>query len=144
MTMNSADLEILADRKLRELPAPAAPPTLLPRVLRAVQRQLERPWYNRPWMAWPLALQALSVAALAVVLAGLTASSGALPSIENPLSGAGADVRTTLQAAAVLRRALVEPVLGYVIILGLIMSSACAGLGAALARLTGMERGSQL
>ena len=49
--MNPADLETLVDCKLKALPTPRAPHTLLPRVLAAVQEWTLRPWYTRAWPA---------------------------------------------------------------------------------------------
>ena len=62
--MNPTDLETLVDRELRRLPALRAPHTLLPRVLAAVQRWSQRPWYARAWFTWPIGGQIASAAAL--------------------------------------------------------------------------------
>src|SRR5258706_15102749 len=68
--MHPVDLETLVDRELRQLPAPRAPHTLLPRVLAAVQQWSQRPWYTRAWFTWPAAAQIASAAALTLIVLG--------------------------------------------------------------------------
>ena len=151
MTTNNRDLEQYIARGLERLPSPQAPPTLLPRVLRAVERRLHRPWYERSWFSWPRALQAASLGTLAGVVAGLAllepaaqaAWSEILSSLGDPLGRAAGDLRSTLTAAGALRRALVDPVLGYLVVMGFIMGTACAGLGAALRRVTSLGGASE-
>jgi hypothetical protein len=68
-----AELEQRVDRALAELPPLAAPDTLLPRVLAAVQSWAERPWYQRAWLTWPMGMQVASVAMLMLlVVSGAT------------------------------------------------------------------------
>jgi hypothetical protein len=149
--MNNTDLENLIHRKLQELPMPAAPPALLAGILAAVQCRLERPWYERSWTSWPRGLQVLSVTALAVVSAGLVVLEPLLGTAWNAiLSGLGpvrgqisGDVRATLSAAGVFRRALFVTGLGYVAVLGFMMGAACAMLGAALTRVAGLGGASE-
>jgi hypothetical protein len=149
--MNNMDLENLIHRRLQELPMPAAPPSLFPRVLAAVQRRLERPWYERSWPNWPRPLQVLSVAALATVFAGLvalepllgTAWNAILSSFDPAMGQIWGDIRASLRAAEVFRRALVVTGLGYVAVLGFMMGTACAMLGAALTRVAGLGGASE-
>ncbi len=69
--MPPGDLEDVVDRALKELPAPRAPRTLLPRVMAAIESGRAEPApartpRARPWVTWPLAWQ---VASVAVVIA---------------------------------------------------------------------------
>ena len=58
-------------RELKRLPLPAAPPTLMSRVMLAVTALDRRPWYRRAWVTWPEPLQIGS--ALVVVVIAVTA-----------------------------------------------------------------------
>jgi hypothetical protein len=142
--MHPIDLERLADRKLRELPAPRAPHTLLPRVLLAVQQWTRRPWYARAWFTWPLAWQVSSIAALILVVA---AGAALLPDVQAAMTGAAArlapgmigdvtemaqGMSATITAAQAVWRALLQPLVGYVFALVVMMCLACAAFGAAL------------
>jgi hypothetical protein len=142
--MHPIDLERFADRKLRELPAPRAPQTLLPRVLLAVQQWTRRPWYARAWFTWPLAWQVSSIAALILVVA---AGAALLPDAQAAMTGAAArlapgvigdvaemaqGISATITAAQAVWRALLQPLVGYVFALVVMMCLACAAFGAAL------------
>ena len=96
--MQPAELTAFVDRALEALPAPRAPRTLLPRVLAAVQRWTERPWYQRSWLTWPLAWQTASLAAVAclVLAAALVA-----PLVREALRDASASVAMTRLGQAV-------------------------------------------
>jgi hypothetical protein len=115
------ELERRVHDELRHLPGPLAPATLLPRVLAAVDAWARRPWYARAWFTWPLAWQLASVAF--VVLAGYAMW------IAPPLP---ASVVATTSAGGVIWRTLIEPLLGYVVGLVVLMGLACAVFGAAL------------
>jgi hypothetical protein len=119
--MSFDDLERRVHAELRLLPAPLAPGTLLPRVLAAVDAWARRPWYERAWFTWPLGWQIVSVAALAFAVYG----TWNLPPMP-------ASVVATTNAGGVLWRALIEPLLGYVVGLVVLMCLACALFGAAL------------
>ena len=58
--MTPDELEQRTDRRLRALPLPRAPHTLVPRVMEAVRILAGRPWYARTWFTWPLGGQMLS------------------------------------------------------------------------------------
>ena len=62
--MSWTDLEARVDRELKAMPAPEAPATLLPNVMRAVALAAARPtpWYSRAWLTWPRLAQAASLA----------------------------------------------------------------------------------
>ena len=69
--MRPADQDHPIGGPLRSLPAPQAPPSLLPRVMAAVRVWAERPWYERAWFTWPVQGQVAAVAVLVTVLAGI-------------------------------------------------------------------------
>lgn len=140
--MPRPDLDSLVHQALTRLPAPAAPPTLLPRVLAAIQR---RPWYARAWTTWPRPMQVASLAVLSglVVAAVLAwpfvdaAASRALARAAaglRPVSTASAGATEIFMAIDVLRRVF-APALGFAVVVVTLMSAACAVVGAALARI---------
>lgn len=134
------DLEALVGRELRQLPSPRAPHTLLPRVMAAVRAWTERPWYERAWFTWPLGWQVASAAALmllGILLPGAWAATvGAASTFAAPMIGEVVEIAgraaVAVNAAAVLWRALFEPVIPYVFGLVMVMCLACAAFGAAL------------
>jgi hypothetical protein len=119
--MSFDDLERRIGDELRRLPDPAAPGTLLPRVLAAVDAWVNRPWYARAWFTWPLGWQ---LASMIVVTLGLYATWVAPP--------LPASLVATTYAGGVIWRTLIEPLLGYVVGLVVLMCIACAVFGAAL------------
>jgi hypothetical protein len=138
--MHPVDLETLVDRELRQLPALRAPQTLLPRVLAAVQQWSQRPWYARAWFTWPVAAQIASAAALVLIVVGsallitgaqiaVDETSARLLSRVSPFAQSA---EATVNAARVLWRALVEPLLIYAFGLVVLMCLACAAFGTAL------------
>ena len=144
--MTPADLEVFVHRHLKALPRPSAPDTLLPRVLTAIKRRLERPWYTRALFTWPLAGQAACLVALLAAVGGgalwLPIAHDAGGHLLSALFGnetqriatAAARVGAAMNAIEVIRRTLVEPLYAYAVILILTMCAASAVLGAALAR----------
>ena len=143
--MHPIDMERLADRKLRELPVPRAPQTLLPRVMLAVQQWTLRPWYARAWFTWPAAWQVSSIAALILLVAtgaallpdAQAAAVGAAARLAPPgavrdLAGVAQNVAAMMTAAQLLWRTLFEPLVKYVLVLVVLMGLACAALGSAL------------
>lgn len=138
--MHPVDLETLVDRELRQLPALRAPHTLLPRVLAAVQQWSQRPWYARAWFTWPVAAQIASAAALVLIVVGsallitgaqiaVDETSARLLSRVAPLAQG---VEATVNAARVVWRALIAPLLVYAFGLVVLMCLACAAFGTAL------------
>jgi hypothetical protein len=115
------DLERRVGAELRRLPDPRAPGTLLPRVLAAVDAWVNRPWYARAWFTWPLGWQVASVAVVALAAYAMWAAPPLPPS-----------VTATTSAGSVIWRTLIEPLLGYVVGLVVLMCLACAAFGAAL------------
>jgi hypothetical protein len=145
--MHPADLETTVDEGLRQLLAPKAPPTLLPRVMAVVAEWAARPWYTRAWFTWPAAWQAASIALLIVLIAGGallqtrlqealqgTAASGAAAGVTARVAGVAHGAEAVARAATVLWHALFEPVATYAAALVVMMSLACAVVGAALNR----------
>ena len=119
--MSFDELERRVHEELRRLPSPLAPGTLLPRVMAAVDAWANRPWYARAWFTWPLAWQAVSVAFVALALYATW--------VVPPMP---ASVVATTNAGGVIWRTLIEPLLGYVVGLVVLMCLACAVFGAAL------------
>jgi hypothetical protein len=144
--MRPVDLETLIGRELRRLPMPRAPHTLLPRVLAAVQAWAERPWYERAWFTWPVGLQIASIAALILILGGgavllprtIAVAGAAASSVTGRVMEDVAPVtelaEATTNAARVIWRVLLAPVVVYAFAMVLLMWLACAAFGAALTR----------
>ena len=144
--MPPRDLEQTVGARLRQLPRPRAPETLLPRVLAAVQAWAQRPWYARAWLTWPAPLQIGSVAAF-VVLAGLAAvlfpvvQGFAREIVAPPMARAMTYASALFQSAAaaaqatrLLWRALVEPLASYVFAVVVAICAACAAFATAINR----------
>ena len=141
-----AELERHVDRALADLPPLTAPGTLLPRVLAAVQAWADRPWYQRAWLTWPAGLQVASVALLLVLVAGgalamplVQAQSVQLAAFVNArlpidLPNLGASLRVTASALMLAWRALVQPLLLFVLPIAFIASVAGAAILTALNR----------
>src|SRR5262249_28028707 len=131
----------LVDTKLKQLPLPQAPPTLLPRVLQAVREWAERPWYARAWLAWPLGWQAASLVALALLVGGgvwiwpyaQAAASTATPQLAAWLRLASR-VEATTHAGRVLWVALLAPVAAAIVILMMVTCALGVAFGAMLNR----------
>jgi hypothetical protein len=74
------ELETLMQRELRRLPLCAAPPSLAPRVLAAIQSRAQAPWWKRPLWTWPrrtqwlVALLFLTLLVSGLSVAGIAAS----------------------------------------------------------------------
>jgi hypothetical protein len=146
MTLHPDDLERAIGERLARQPLPVAPPTLLPRVMAAVHRVAERPWYERAWPTWPLAWQLLSAAAVVtlvtVIASLLPAATATVDSVSGATTaGLAADVadltrRVQLIAATaqILWRSLLQPIVVYAFAVALAMCLACAAFGAALTR----------
>jgi hypothetical protein len=119
--MSFDELEQRMRDELARLPMPVAPSTLLPRVLTAIDAWASRPWYARAWFTWPTAWQAVSVMFVALALYATWAAP--------PLP---ASIVATTNAGGVIWSALIQPLLGYVVGLVVLMGLACALFGAAL------------
>ena len=142
--MDPTELEQAADARLRRLPQPRAPLTLLPRVMRAV-RAADKPWHQRDWFSWPAAWQMLSavflvplVLVLALWLPEVQAAMDTrLTEAVGPIVAPVTETVTYLQALGRATRVIVrtvQPAAGVLLALVLVMCTACALLGAALRR----------
>ena len=143
--MEPVDLETLVHGRLKQLPVPRAPDTLLPRVLKAVREWTDRPWYARAWLTWPAGWQVASIAAFALLVAGVA---WVLPDVQAAASGAASRfaaragelpqfaqrVEATTNAGRVLWRALVEPIAVRLFVGVLLMCVVCVAFGTVLNR----------
>jgi hypothetical protein len=150
--MDPAELEREIDAALRRLPAPRAHGSLTPRVMAAVARRREAPWYRRPWFAWPAAGRVVgATVALVVIGAELwwmpsalqvtarfalasVATAGQYLTWEPPES-----VRRVLDVAAAVQavwRTLLGPLVFYASIFAVVMGGVFALCAAVLTRVT--------
>src|SRR5262245_47446414 len=147
MAEHSTDLERFVHHRLRQLPAPRAPGTLLPRVLAAVREWSERPWYQRAWPTWPLTWQIASASALVLFVA---MGAALLPSAQTAASGAVSNVagraiatvgvkvsqiEDAIRATRILWAIVVQPLVTYAFAIVAVMWIAAAALGLALNRM---------
>jgi hypothetical protein len=145
--MDPADLERWLDRELKQVPAPRAPDTLLPRVLATADAWQRRPWYARGWASWPAGWQAASLVGFAVAVGGLIVGAALVqgqvvtmvsalvstPAVTETLSG----VQRLLAAAGALRivwQALLEPLAFVIVVVGALLYLTCVAFGLALER----------
>lgn len=78
------DWEAELDRALKGLPDRAAPTSLMPRVLAAIQARARRPWYRQEWASWPRTAQGFSLAVLSLLLGALTYACLHFPELAAP------------------------------------------------------------
>jgi hypothetical protein len=64
-------LERLIDLELKQLPEPQAPEPLFERVMRAIEEDQRKSWWQKPWSCWPTAIQGLFISTLAVFAGSL-------------------------------------------------------------------------
>ena len=72
--MNSNDhrpLERAIHHELKALPELTAPAAVANRVMAAIERRRNVPWYRRSWETWPVALRVTSLAAMLALFGGL-------------------------------------------------------------------------
>lgn len=140
--------ETRLDRELKALPDRAAPRTLIPRVLAAIEARACLPWYRRPWWEWPLPFQVLSLLGLSALLGlatwllihagdiGLTVS---VPGEVQSLLAPVAPVWSALSALAGAVASVLRGLGGWVVLAGggfcAVMYLSCIGLGTACYRL---------
>ena len=147
MTMHPVDperVDEIVGARLRQLPLPRAPRTLLPRVMAATQQWARRPWYARAWFTWPLGWQVASIAvfcaigACAVMVVPSLESAAAriatayIASTGGGVVGASGRLEATMNAVVILWRAVIRPVAPYVFAFAALMCGACAVFAAAL------------
>lgn len=144
--MNHFELERFVSHRLRALPGPRAPRTLVPRVLAAARAWSARPWYTREWLAWPLAWQLGSAALLLLTIA---AGFGVVPAVQSFIAQAtdslaariefdlpriAGGLHVSANTLRVIWRALVQPFLPYALALIVLMAAASATVAIALNR----------
>src|ERR1051325_55004 len=140
--MEPGDLERLADDALKQLPAPRAPETLLPRVMAAVDASTYRVWYRRAWRTWPLHWQIASAIACAALLlliasvgpvnsAAVTRAAPATVVISDSVAFAGR-MQDATGVAWTLWRVVLQPLVPYAFALAMLMCGACVVFGVAL------------
>jgi hypothetical protein len=146
--MPTPELERIVDRRLKALPAPRAPHTLLPRVMRAVEdltRCVRRPL---GWFAWPMLWRVASGVALALVIVTLVSAwpqavtrfETIATQVSVPVAGVWASLERVARVpsalagatAAVWRTLLLPPDSSYLLVFVALMLAACALGGAAL------------
>ncbi len=72
----------MISRELKVLPELDAPDALMDRVLVAIDRRVEAPWYRRSWEAWPVALRLASFALMLMLFGGLCLAGWEMPQTE--------------------------------------------------------------
>jgi hypothetical protein len=128
--MDPADLDGLLDRELKQLPAPRAPQTLLPRVMAATAgRDVQSPEATG-WLTWPLTWRVASVAAVALV--AYAAWWWLLSAPPSGVSEAAQTAGETATVARVIWDVLLQPVATYIFILGVSLALVSAAAWAAL------------
>jgi len=127
---------------------PAAPQTLLPRLLEAIRRESVVPWYRRPWPVWPSRWQVASLVLMGGLLVGgvlalgpvldtavgqaaMRAMSQMASFVTNPIRCA----EVVTRAGGILWRAVFGPAFAYLFPLFLVTTASCALIGTALTRL---------
>ena len=140
--MEPDELERLVDRALAELPTPRAPRSLGPRVLAAiVPTPRGRPWFT--W-SWPVQMAAVLVGigiagALAWAWPLLVAEAGVLvpDTVQASVGYFGAAAETSVAVGRVVHltwSAVIAPIAKGVLLLTLMLCTACAVCLAALSR----------
>lgn len=117
----SDDLELFVDRELRQLDAPRAPATLLPRVMQMVAARAHGPWYARSWFTWPWGWRIVSIAVVALAAYAVFRLPPAPPAVV-----------TAISTTRIIWDALVQPLLPYLVAIMVLMGLACVVFGAAL------------
>lgn len=131
MNQDSADRDLnqLLDRELRALPGPRAPRTLMPRVLAAAAAAERRAASASGWSTWPAAWRAASAV---VGVAGVTLLAWLLMAPAAPLADARTAAGEGVAVMRVLWDAVLQPVSGYLLVVGVVFALACAAVWAAL------------
>src|SRR5262245_2087793 len=125
--MHPDDPERFADiigARLRQLPLPRAPRTLLPRVMAAAQQWSRRPWYERAWFSWPIVWQIASIAVFtalsagtAMLLSGVEDATARLMTVQTigmgDVAGMIGRLDGTMNAAGILWRTIGKPIAAY-------------------------------
>jgi len=140
-------------RELTGLPELRAPATLVPRVLSAIMRRAQVPWYRQQWQSWPLALRVASLGLSLTVVAAFSYGLWVLPhnpavaeNFQHLTAGFGWlsatwNVVSALGTAVVLALKQVNPgvLLGCLLLFGMLWAT-CVGLGSLCLRLAWARR----
>ena len=122
-----SEFEARVHRVLRALPAPQAPPTLVPRVMRAVEGPV-----TAGWRAVGLA-GAIAASVLLALGAPWMAAAAGWGSVVSQAAGLAAGVERTFRAMGLVWQ-LAEPVVVSLTVVVFVMGALAAGCGLALGR----------
>ena len=139
---NEQKLTSRIHRELRQLPPRKAPPTLMPRVLAAIEAQAHQPWWKKSWANWPGWMRVLFLAVtlptvVAVLYAGFLVGGGfSFGAMANQVGEWFGFLAPVLDLGAALGNALVvlarsggQVLLWSLVAVGLAAYLACFGLG---------------
>jgi hypothetical protein len=139
--MDPFELERIADRALKALPAPRAPHTLLPRVMSAIAALRPAP---RTWFTWPFAWQLASICALVTLAVGtaslVTATQSIVDTQTTALVKQSSAISLVIGSVAAVGEAAhtawqtVQPIVCGLLLFLMVMSTACVVFGIALGR----------
>lgn len=138
-------LEAIINQELRRLPPVAAPKTLVPRVMTAIQARAIQPWWRQSCWNWPLVVQAaflLSALAIASLMAGagwwfgddINAYSQQAVQQLGALSAFWQLLGSLAAALVLLWQKIAQPLLVYVLVASLILYLLCLGVGTVFVR----------
>ena len=141
--MDPRALEEIVDRALRDLPAPRAPRTLLPRVMQAVRAGV-MPAPLVGWRTWPMSWQIATLAGLLLVgfgavnlaqfgmdVVGLYITS---PPADSPTGRVLEELGGVASALRVMWRVVIQPLVVFAGLVLAVMGAACAAFGTAIGR----------
>jgi hypothetical protein len=146
-------LEAEVDAVLKGLPDRQAPPTLLPRVMAAIEGRAALPWHRQSWQVWPAAARIASLATLLALFGGLCLAGWKLPQADAYASVAGVlshwfsgvcavwnALSVLFAAGSAMLKQLPRGLLGACLISLGLGYALCLGLGAAWLRLAFARR----
>jgi hypothetical protein len=127
--MDRADLDRLLDEELRQLPAPRAPRTLLPRVIAATAGLQTPAAPATGWFTWSWTKRAASIGAFGVVAVLILLAVRQPPDSVAKTAQAASDATTVVR---VFWDVLLQPLAVYFFALGVLFTLACAAAWAAM------------
>jgi hypothetical protein len=133
------ELESLLDSELKQLSLVSAPPTLVRKVLAALEARAARPWWQRAWWDWPVTAQAafflLALSIVAAISTGgfwidnsVSSYSQQVSERLTPLASTW-DTLSPLSNAGMLLWEKAQPLLFYGVILAGALYLLCVGVG---------------
>ena len=146
-------LEAEIDRQLKALPELVAPPSLASRVMAALARQANLPWYRQSWLAWPVPVRMFALV-ISLTLFGVLCYAGwefsqlpAFAVINGKLNTLFSGLSSIWNTVSVLLQALLLAIkhLGNWFIFGSLAAVAlaygmCVGLGSVYLRVAFAKR----